>query len=114
MIDKIIETALRQRFFVVLLAICLIAFGIFSTLRLNVEAFPDITNIQVQINTAASGLAAVEVEQLITFPIESVMNGLPDVTAVRSISKTGLSVVTVVFEDNIDIYFARQLVLERL
>ena len=114
MIDKIIETALRQRFFVVLLAISLIAFGVYSTSRLNVEAFPDVTNIQVQINTAASGLAAIEVEQLITFPIESVMNGLPDVSAVRSISKTGLSVVTVVFEDKIDIYFARQLVLERL
>ena len=114
MIDKIVEVALRQRFFTVLLAIGLIGFGVYSTLRLNVAAFPDVTNIQVQINTEASGLAAVEVEQLITFPIESVMNGLPDVTAVRSISKTGLSVVTVVFEDNIDIYFARQLVLERL
>lgn len=114
MIDKIVEMALRKRFFTVLLAIGLIGFGVYSTLRLNVAAFPDVTNIQVQINTEASGLAAVEVEQLITFPIESVMNGLPDVTAVRSISKTGLSVVTVVFEDNIDIYFARQLVLERL
>ena len=114
MIDKIVEIALRQRLFTVLLAIGLIGFGVYSTLRLNVAAFPDVTNIQVQINTEASGLAAVEVEQLITFPIESVMNGLPDVTAVRSISKTGLSVVTVVFEDNIDIYFARQLVLERL
>jgi heavy metal efflux system protein len=113
-INGLIEISLRQRFFVVLLALGLIGYGVYSTLRLNVEAFPDVTNIQVQINTEAPGLAAVEVEQLITFPIESVMNGLPEVNAVRSISKTGLSVVTVVFEDNIDIYFARQLVLERL
>lgn len=114
MIDKIIESALRQRFLVVVFCLGVIAYGVYSTLRLNVDAFPDVTNIQVQINTAAPGLAAVEVEKLITFPIESVMNGLPDVTEVRSISKTGLSVVTVVFADNVDTYFARQLVFERL
>ena len=114
MIHKLIETALVQRFFVLLLSAALIGYGAYSIMRLNVEAFPDVTNIQVQINTEAPGLAAVEVEQLITFPIESVMNGLPDVTDVRSISKTGLSVVTVVFEDSVDTYFARQLVLERL
>lgn len=114
MINRIIELSLRQRFLVLLLGLALVGFGIYSTLKLNVEAFPDVTTIQVQINTEAPGLAAVEVEQLITFPIESVMNGLPEVTEVRSISKTGLSVVTIVFEDSVDIYFARQLVLERL
>ena len=114
MINKLVETALLHRFFVLLLTFALIGYGIYSTFRLNVDAFPDVTNIQVQINTEAPGLAAVEVEQLITFPIESVMNGLPDVTDVRSISKTGLSVVTVVFEDSVDTYFSRQLVLERL
>jgi len=114
MINRILEGALKQPFLVVVFAICVVAYGLYSTLRLNVDAFPDVTNIQVQINTAAVGLAAVEVEQLITFPIESVMNGLPDVTEVRSISKTALSVVTVVFHDDVDIYFARQLVLERL
>jgi len=113
-IDRIIESALRRRFLVVVFSLCVVAYGVYATLRLNVDAFPDVTNIQVQINTGAPGLAAVEVEQLITFPIESVMNGLPDIAEVRSISKTGLSVVTVVFEDNVDIYFARQLVLERL
>lgn len=114
MINNLIELSLRKRFFVILLSLGLIGYGIYSTLRLNVAAFPDVTNIQVQINTEAPGLAAVEVEQLITFPVESVMNGLPSVTDVRSISKTGLSVVTIVFEDGVDIYFARQLILERL
>ncbi|MBN8909035.1 MAG: efflux RND transporter permease subunit, partial [Rhodospirillales bacterium] len=113
MINAIIGRALSQRFIVVLGALGLLAFGLWSTLRLNLDAFPDVTNIQVQVNTQAPGLAAAEVERLITFPVESVMNGLPGVTQVRSISKTGLSVVTVVFEDTVDSYFARQLVLER-
>ena len=114
MIDSIIAQSLRQRFLILLLGVALVGYGLVSTFKLNVEAFPDVTSTQVQINTAAPGLAAVEVEQLITFPIESVMNGLPEVTDVRSISKTGLSVVTIVFEEHVDIYFARQLVLERL
>ena len=114
MIDGIIAAALRNRFMVLLATLGLIAYGGWSVLRLNVAAFPDVTNVQVQINTEAPGLAAVEVEQLITFPIESVMNGLPSVAEVRSISKTGISVITVVFDDDVDIYFARQLVLERL
>ena len=114
MIDRIIEGAVNQRFLVIVFALSLIGYGTYSTLGLNVEAFPDVTNVQVQINTAPAGLAAVEVENLVSFPIESVMSGLPDVTEVRSISKTGLSVVTVVFDDAVDLYFARQLVLERL
>ena len=114
MINRIIQGALKQRFLVLVCGLGIILFGIYSTLRLNIEAFPDVTNVQVQINTAVPGLAAVEVEKLVTFPIESVMNGLPDVTEVRSISKTGLSVVTVVFKDGVDNYFARQLALERV
>ncbi len=114
MINAIIERALGQRFLVLLGALVLLAYGAWSTLRLNLDAFPDVTNIQVQVNTQAPGLAAIEVERLITFPVESVMNGLPGVTDVRSTSKTGLSVVTIVFEDSVDTYFARQLVLEKL
>lgn len=114
MINTIIERALQRRLLVILAALAVFVFGIWTTFRLNLDAFPDVTNIQVQINTESPGLAAAEVERLVTFPVESVMNGIPGVTQVRSISKTGLSVVTVVFEDNVDTYFARQLVLEKL
>ena len=114
MIDRLIEMSVARRFLVVVLALGLLGYGIYSVSNLNVDAFPDVTNIQVQVNTTAPGLAAEEVEKLITFPIESVMNGLPDVTEVRSMSKTGLSVITVVFKDSVNIYFARQLVLEKL
>jgi heavy metal efflux system protein len=112
--NMLVQVALRQRFLVIAITLAVVGYGLFSMTRLRVDAFPDVTNIQVQINTSAPGLAAVEVEQLITFPIETVMNGLPSVTQVRSISKTGLSVVTVVFADDVNTYFARQLVLERL
>src|SRR3546814_8610517 len=90
MINRLIDLALNQRFLVAVLTIGLIAYGWASMQKLNVDAFPDVTNVQVQINTEAPGLAAAEVEQLITYPVESVMNGLPDVTEVRSTSKTGL------------------------
>jgi len=113
-IEPVVEFALKQRFLVAVLAVVVIGVGLKVGLNLPVAAFPDVTNVQVQINTEARGLAAVEVEKLVSFPIESVMNGLPKVAEVRSLSKTGLSVVTVVFEDDVDTYFARNLVLERL
>tara|TARA_R110000824_G_scaffold399102_1_gene604017 strand:+ start:58529 stop:61693 length:3165 start_codon:yes stop_codon:yes gene_type:complete len=99
---------------VIIALVILIASAIFIIPRLNLDAFPDVTNVQVAINTEAPGLASEEVEQLITFPIEAVMYALPDVEEVRSISKTGLSGITVVFKEGTDIYFARQLVFERL
>lgn len=92
----------------------LIISSFFIIPRLNLDAFPDVTNVQVVINTEAPGLAAKEVEQLITYPIEAVMYTLPDVEEVRSISKTGLSAITVVFKEGMGIYFARQIVFERL
>jgi len=110
----LISSSLRQPFLVIAIVAGVVAYGIHAMLGLNVDAFPDVTNVQVQVSTEAPGLAAIEVEQLITFPIESVMGGLPDVEEVRSISQTGLSSVTVVFADHVDTYFARQLVLERL
>ena len=114
MLNVIIDLGIKNRLLVLLSLIGLIVGSILVLPRLNLDAFPDVTNVQVQINTEAQGLAAEEVEQLITFPVEAVMYALPDVEAVRSISKTGLSVVTVVFKEGTDIYFARQLVFERL
>jgi cobalt-zinc-cadmium resistance protein CzcA len=99
---------------VVIALITLTVSAVFIIPKLNLDAFPDVTNVQVSVNTEAPGLAAEEVEQLITYPIEAVMYALPDVEEVRSISKTGLSGVTVVFKEGTDIYFARQLVFERL
>jgi len=113
-INKIIELALRQRLMVMFLGVALVGYGIFTIMQLNVDAFPDVTNIQVSISTAAPGLAAEQVEKLVTFPIEIAMAGLPGSTQVRSLSKTGLSQITVVFKDDVDIYFARQLVQQRL
>ena len=114
MLDRIVRAAIANRLLVVvgLFGLCIAALTLLP--RLNLDAFPDVTNVQVSINTEARGLAAPEVEQLITYPIESVMYALPDVEEVRSISQTGLSVVTVVFRDGTDIYFARQLVFEQL
>jgi cobalt-zinc-cadmium resistance protein CzcA len=114
MLDRIVVWAVANRLLVVLGLLAAAAAGAALIPKLNLDAFPDVTNIQVTVNTEAPGLAAEEVEQLITFPIEAVMYALPDVEEVRSISKTGLSVVTVVFEEGTDIYFARQLVFERL
>jgi len=114
MLNRLIDWSVANRLLVVLGLVTALAAMALLIPRLNLDAFPDVTNVQVQINTEAEGLAAEEVEQLITYPIEAVMYALPDVEEVRSISKTGLSVITVVFKEGTDIYFARQLVFERL
>jgi cobalt-zinc-cadmium resistance protein CzcA len=114
MLNRLIDWSVANRLLVVLGLLAVLAAAVLLIPGLNLDAFPDVTNIQVQVNTEARGLAAEEVEQLITFPIEAVMYALPDVEEVRSISKTGLSVITVVFKEGTDIYFARQLVFERL
>ena len=114
MFNRIIDWAVTNRLLVVIALITLTVSAVFIIPKLNLDAFPDVTNVQVSVNTEAPGLAAEEVEQLITYPIEAVMYALPDVEEVRSISKTGLSGVTVVFKEGTDIYFARQLVFERL
>ena len=114
MIDAIISFSLRQRVFVLLAAAGLMAAGLWSVARLPIDAVPDITNIQVQINTEIKGLAPEEIEKLVTYPLEMEMFGVPGMTELRSLSKFGLSQITLVFEEGTDIYRARQLVSERL
>ncbi|MBW2525662.1 MAG: efflux RND transporter permease subunit [Deltaproteobacteria bacterium] len=112
--SALLETILRHRMAVAVVALCFVIGGALAFRRVPIDAFPDVTNQQVMILTEGKGLGPVEVEQQITFPIEWVMGGLPDVKLVRSMSKTGLSQVVIVFEDDVDTYFARQLVFERL
>jgi len=112
--DAFLRLVTRQRLLVLLLALILVGLGIAAWQRLPIDAFPDVTNVQVIVMTEAPGLTPVDVERQITFPIEIAMNGLPRVREVRSLSKPALSQVVVVFDDDVDIYFARQLVFERL
>ncbi len=112
--ERIILFSIRQRWMVLAVVLGLAALGVWNFQRLPIDAVPDITNVQVQINTEAPGYSPLESEQRITFPIETAISGLPRLDYTRSLSRYGLSQVTVVFEDGTDIYFARQLVGERL
>jgi len=114
MFDKIIQFAIEQRWLVLLAVLGMAAFGVYSYQKLPIDAVPDITNVQVQINSSAPGYSPLESEQRITFPIETVMAGLPGLEQTRSLSRYGLSQVTVIFKEGTDIYFARQLVNERI
>jgi cobalt-zinc-cadmium resistance protein CzcA len=114
MTDNVIAFFYRERLVVAVVSMLIVAGGILALRRLNVDAFPDVTPVQVEIDTEAEGLAPQEVEQQITFPIENEMNGIAGVTRVESDSKFGLSVVTVYFSDDTDIYFAREQVFQRL
>ena len=114
MLNKIIEFSVHNRLFVFLATLLLIFFGIQSFEKLSIDAVPDITNTQVQINTQVKGLVPEEVERMVTFPIEYSMNGIPGVETIRSISRYGISQVTVIFKDGTDIYRARQLAGEKL
>ncbi len=114
MLEKIISLTLKQKGMIIFLSLLIVAFGLYSYLTLPIDAFPDVTNIQVEVVSHADGLSAIEIERNVTYPIEMAMRGLPDIEQMRSVTKFGLSIVTIVFKDNVDIYFARQLVFERL
>src|SRR5882757_10682381 len=114
MIDRIINFAIGNRWLVMAAAAAFAVFGYLQYQRLPIDAVPDITNVQVQINTRAPGYSPLESEQRVTFLVETAMAGLPRLESTRSISAYGLSQVTVVFKDGTDVYFARQLVNERL
>ncbi|BEP49746.1 CusA/CzcA family heavy metal efflux RND transporter [Variovorax paradoxus] len=114
MFERVIRFSIEQRWLVLLAVLGMATLGVFSYQKLPIDAVPDITNVQVQINTAAPGYSPLEAEQRVTYPIETVMAGLPGLQQTRSLSRYGLSQVTVIFEDGTDIYFARQLVNERI
>ncbi|HMP52179.1 MAG TPA: efflux RND transporter permease subunit, partial [Candidatus Melainabacteria bacterium] len=114
MVDKLIEFALKNRLLTAAAVVGIACFGVWSMLNISVDSFPDVSNVQVQIITEPESMATEEVEKLVTFPIETGMNGLPKITKIRSNSSFGFSVVTVIFEDDADVYWARNLVDLRL
>lgn len=108
--NQLIKFILTQRLLVIMAFAVLVVAGILSWKTMPIDAFPDVTNVQVMILTDAPGLASVDVEQRVTFPVELAMQGLPNVRQIRSTSKASFSQVIIAFEDDVDIYFARQLV----
>src|SRR3954462_3756636 len=114
MFERIIGFSIAQRWLVLLAVLGMAALGIYSYQKLPIDALPDITNVKVQINPATPSYSPLETEQRVTYPIETVMAGLPGLQQTRSLSRYGLSQVTVIFRDGTDIYFARQLVNQRV
>ncbi len=114
MLTKLVDWSLDNRPLVLILAALLVLGGGYALTQLPIDAVPDVTNVQVQVLTKAPALGPAEMEQFVTYPVEAAMNGLPDLVEIRSISRYGLSAVTVVFQDHVNVYFARQLVSERL
>ncbi len=114
MLDAIVRAALKQRLILLVLSVAMLAVGIQAMRKLSVDAFPDVTNVQVQIATEATGRSPEEVERFVTVPLEIAMTGLPGLVELRSLNKPGLSLITLVFSDATNVYFARQLVMERL
>jgi cobalt-zinc-cadmium resistance protein CzcA len=114
MFERILQFSIAQRWLVMLAMLAMAALGLYNYSRLPIDAVPDITNVQVQINTAAPGYSPLEAEQRVTYPLETAMSGLPGLEQTRSLSRYGLSQITVIFKDGTDIYFARQLVNQRM
>ena len=114
MLEKILQFSIRHRWFILMASLAVAALGAYNYKNLPIDAVPDITNVQVQINTEAPGYSPLETEQRITYIVETALGGLPSMDYTRSVSRYGLSQVTVVFKDGTDKFFARQLVAERL
>ncbi len=114
MLEKILHFCLKQKTLIIVVILLIAALGVYSFIKLPIDAFPDVTNNQVEITCYANGLSAYEIERTVTYKVEMAMKGLPNITQMRSVTKYGISIITIVFEDDMDIYFARQLVFERL
>ena len=114
MINQILNFSVRQRMLIILATVVLTGFGLLALKQIPNDAFPDVANVQVQVLATAGGMSPPEVEKLVTRPIEIQMGGLPRLEQIRSVSKIGLSAITIVFEDGVNDYFGRQLVTERL
>ena len=114
MLSSLLQMSLRQRVLVVVLALALAIGGIYSFQTIPIDAFPDVTTVLVQVVTKTPGLSPEEIERFVTFPLELQLTGSPGLVEVRSLSKVGLSMIDVIFEDTVDIYLARQVVLERI
>jgi heavy metal efflux system protein len=114
MVSRLLDISLRQRMLIIISALMIGAGGIYAFRTIPIDAFPDVTSVLVQVVTKAPGLSPAEVERLVTYPIELQLTGVPSLTEMRSLTKVGLSLITIVFDDSMDINLARQLVLERL
>src|SRR5512136_2695403 len=114
MLEKLMAFSLRNRLIIWLLVALTLGAGIWAVGTIAIDAFPDVTNIQVEVISTAPGLSPLEIEKFVTYPIETSMRGLPGLVLMRSVTKYGISVVTLVFRDDVDVYFARQMVFERL
>ena len=114
MLEQLVCFCVRRRGVVLVVAFLVALVSLAATKKLSIDAVPDVTNVQVSVLTSAPGLSPSEVEQYITYPIETALNGIPDATEIRSVSRTAVSSVTVVFQDHVNVWFARQLVAERM
>jgi heavy metal efflux system protein len=114
MLERVLQLSIERRWLIVLFVVALAGYGVYSLQRLPIDAVPDITNNQVQINTVFAGFSPIEIEQQITFPVETALAGIPGLVSTRSLSRNGFSQVTAIFRDEVNIYFARQQVNERL
>ena len=114
MLEKILSVCIKQKNLVIVIVLLIAALGIYSFLTIPIDAFPDVTNNQVEITCNANGLSAYEIERTVTYKVEMSMKGLPKIKQMRSVTKYGISIISIIFDEDIDIYFARQLVFERL